>query len=105
MGTLALIPNWSELLIAVLVGLLLFGGNLPKVARDIGKVFFQFRRTMNQLRRESGIEDAIRDMHREANQAGSFQPFQDPHAGGPETREQELEGAIEPSEEEKDSGL
>lgn len=57
----------TELLMVVVVGLLLFGRKLPDVAKAIGRSFFEFRRGVTDLRRETGIDDALRDMKREAN--------------------------------------
>ncbi|NQU48022.1 MAG: twin-arginine translocase TatA/TatE family subunit [Planctomycetes bacterium] len=56
----------TEIIWVVLLGLLLFGGKLPDVARDLGKMFFKAKRTINEIRRDSGIEDAIRDIERES---------------------------------------
>ncbi len=67
MNVIALVPGWGELLIAAAVGLLLFGGRLPQVAKDMGRTFFRFRNSLSDLRRESGIEDAIRDIKEEAS--------------------------------------
>jgi len=55
----------TELVLAAVVGLLLFGGQLPEVMREIGKVWFGLRRSINDLKRESGLEDAMRDIKRE----------------------------------------
>ena len=56
----------TEILWIILLGLLLFGGKLPDVAREMGKVFFKARRTINEIRRDSGIEDTLRDIERES---------------------------------------
>ncbi len=75
----------SELMLAALVGLLLFGGRLPEVLREVGKVWFRLRRSINDLKRESGLDEAIRDIRRET-EAISFRPEDlqrelDPFAG------------------------
>jgi len=57
----------SELMLAAVVGLLLFGGRLPEVMREIGKVWFGLRRSLNDLKRESGLDDAMRDIKRETD--------------------------------------
>lgn len=56
----------TEIFWIILLGLMLFGGKLPEVAKDLGKMFFKARRSINEIRRESGIEDAIRDLERES---------------------------------------
>ena len=79
-----------EIVVALVIGLLLFGGQLPTVLRDIGKLVFRARRSLSDLKRESGIEDAIHDFRREAEDTRSevSAPYQsvDP-AAGPVSRE------------------
>lgn len=55
----------SELALAALVGLLLFGGKLPDVMRQVGRTWFRFRRSLNDLKRETGLEEALRDIRHE----------------------------------------
>ena len=50
----------------LLVGLLLFGGRLPDIAKDLGRTFFKAKRSLDEIRRESGIDDALRDLERES---------------------------------------
>ncbi len=69
MSVFAILPSGGELLVALMIGLLLFGGRLPEVAKDIGRTFFKLRRSVNDLRRETGIDQTIRDLKREAEQA------------------------------------
>lgn len=75
----------SELTIAALVGLLLFGGKLPEVMRQVGRVWFGFRRSLNDLKRETGLEDALRDIRRDTGGirdiANDFKDGMDPFAG------------------------
>ena len=59
----------TEILFAIIVGLLLFGGQLPDLLKDLGKVLFKTKRSLEKMRRESGIEDAIRDIKAEAHYA------------------------------------
>lgn len=66
---LAMVLAWvsgSEIVVAGLVGLLLFGGRLPEVAKDFGRVLFRLRRSMDDLRRESGIDETLRELERES---------------------------------------
>ncbi len=37
-------PGWLEISVVLLVGLLLFGGRLPGVARSIGQSLIEFKR-------------------------------------------------------------
>ncbi len=75
----------SELTIAAVIGLLLFGGQLPEVMRQVGRVWFGFRRSLNDLKRETGLEDALRDIRRETGGmrdiARDFQSDLNPFAG------------------------
>ena len=74
----------SELTVAALVGLLLFGGKLPEVMRQVGRVWFGFRRSLNDLKRETGLEDALRDIRSETGGirdiANDFKDGMDPFA-------------------------
>ncbi|MCK6445836.1 MAG: twin-arginine translocase TatA/TatE family subunit [Planctomycetes bacterium] len=54
-----------ELLIVGVVGLLLFGGNLPKVAAEAARWFVGLKRSLNDIRRETGIEREIENAKRE----------------------------------------
>jgi len=87
----------SELTIAAVIGLLLFGGQLPEVMRQIGRVWFGFRRSLNDLKRETGLEDALRDIRRETGGmrdiAKDFQsdmnPFASSESRGPKAADEE----------------
>ncbi|MFQ5747869.1 MAG: twin-arginine translocase TatA/TatE family subunit [Planctomycetota bacterium] len=59
----------GEILVAAIVGLLLFGGRLPDVAKDLGRLFLKARRTLEDIRRESGIDQTLREIEREAESA------------------------------------
>ena len=91
----------SELTIAALVGLLLFGGKLPEVMRQVGRVWFGFRRSLNDLKRETGLEDALRDIRRDTGGirdiANDIKTDMDPFAGPapkwPSTESDEAEDA------------
>lgn len=47
----------SEMLVVAVVALLLFGGDLPRVAREWGKHFVEFRRHLSGIREE--LNEAI----------------------------------------------
>ena len=57
----------TELLVAAVVGVLLFGGRLPEVMRQVGRAWIRFRRALNELKRESGLEDTLREIRRETD--------------------------------------
>ena len=77
----------AELVVVAIVGLLLYGRRLPEVGRTFGKTFFQFRRSMDDIRNEfyeaeRMANDATRDAqdsyrrHEEEviKEAQAFQP-------------------------------
>jgi sec-independent protein translocase protein TatA len=49
-----------ELVIIVVIALLLFGERLPDVAKSVGRGVMEFRKSLQDLRSQSGIDDAIR---------------------------------------------
>lgn len=98
----------SELILAAFVGLLLFGGRLPQVMREAGKVWFGLRRSLNELKRETGFDEAVRDIKREtddlAREANDFRvsPYDwkkdlDPFAG-PGKEEPVTDAKTEPAD-------
>ncbi len=50
-------PGWLEISVILLLGLLLFGGRLPGVARSIGQSLVEFKRG---LRSDEEVDDASR---------------------------------------------
>lgn len=56
--------NFSEILLAAFVGLLLFGGSLPKVAAEAASWFVKLKRSLNDLRRDTGIDREIENARR-----------------------------------------
>lgn len=64
---LALIGNLGpgESLAVIVVMILVFGGRLPDVARDIMRGVAKLRRSMDDLRREIDLDGDIRRIHRD----------------------------------------
>ena len=54
------IGTW-EFALLVAVGLLLFGKQLPEVGKQIGKGIVEFKRGLNQLKRQISDDAALRD--------------------------------------------
>ena len=50
-------PGPAEMMLLLVVALLLYGGNLPDIARSWGKTFAEFRRNLNGIQHE--INDVI----------------------------------------------
>lgn len=57
----------TELIVIGVIGLLLFGGDLPKVMADLGRIWVKLRRAVNEFKRESGIDEAVREIKRESD--------------------------------------
>jgi Sec-independent protein translocase protein TatA len=89
----------SELLVAAVVGVLLFGGRLPEVMRQVGRMWIQFRRALNDLKRESGLEDTLREIRRETDMDLSGPAWRKgmDHAAGPARKEPPTEARLEAS--------
>lgn len=64
----------GEIFLLLMVGLLLFGGKLPEVAKDVGRLFLRARRALDDIRRESGIDETLRDLERESRALDSGIP-------------------------------
>ena len=47
----------TEMIIILVVAVLLFGGRLPEIARNFGKVFFEFKRNIRDLKDDIYRED------------------------------------------------
>lgn len=58
--TLAFIGTW-EITVVLVVGLLLFGRRLPEVGKQLGRTIVEFRRGLNDLKREIGADSSIRE--------------------------------------------
>ncbi len=85
-------PAWisgTEVLLALVVGLLVFGGRLPEVLKDVGRWFFRLKRELEDIRRETGIDETLRELQSESRSIardlekaaeGTRLPELDPHA-------------------------
>ena len=49
------LPNWSELLIVLVIGLLFFGKRLPDVARSLGKSVVEFKRGVRDIKEDVDV--------------------------------------------------
>ena len=54
-----------EMIVVLVLAILLFGDNLPQVARSMAKSFLEFKKGLQDLRSKSGIDDEIRNIKRE----------------------------------------
>ena len=66
-----------ELLVVAVVGIMVFGSKFPEVLRQVSKLWFRLRRTMNDIKRETGLEQTLDELRRDVD------PFS-PSGAGPE---------------------
>jgi sec-independent protein translocase protein TatA len=81
-----LTPSPTAMLILMILAVLLFGQNLPEVARTFGKKFVDFRRSMKP------IEDEIRSLTSNITSSTPILPsasYSKPEEATPDTSEQE----------------
>ena len=67
-----------ELLIVAVVGIMVFGSKFPEAIRQVSKLWFRLRRTMNDIKRETGLEQTLDELRRDVD------PFS-PSGAGPDT--------------------
>ena len=79
LGTLAFLSlSFGEMLVVAVVALLVFGGRLPDVMRNLGKSYARFRR---------GLEEAARPIRQELGRLDVRPPsFSVPSTSGPPVR-------------------
>ncbi len=65
------LPGHSEWLLLLVIGLLLFGRRLPEVGRSLGRTLTEFRRGLQNFKREMDADpdlreakSAVKDIHR-----------------------------------------
>ena len=56
-----------ELLVVVVVGIMVFGSKFPEVIRQVSKLWFRLRRTMNDIKRETGLEQTLDELRRDVD--------------------------------------
>jgi Sec-independent protein translocase protein TatA len=59
----------SEILVIGIVGVLLFGKRLPEVASQAGQQLVKFRRSLQQVKAESGMDQEVRKIQRTIEEA------------------------------------
>jgi len=59
----------SEILVIGVVGVLLFGKRLPEVASQAGQQLVKFRRSLQQVKAESGMDQEVRKIQRTIQEA------------------------------------
>lgn len=61
-----------EMMLVAGIALLLFGKNLPKVARDAGKAIVEFKKGMNGI--ETAVDDAVHSRHDTSSSSNAYRP-------------------------------
>jgi TatA/E family protein of Tat protein translocase len=61
--------GFSELMIVLVAAILIFGKRLPEVASQAGQQIAKFRRSLQDIKTETGIDNDIRKIQREIQQA------------------------------------
>jgi len=59
----------SEILVIGIFGVLLFGKRLPEVASQAGQQLVKFRRSLQQVKAESGMDQEVRKIQRTLEEA------------------------------------
>lgn len=72
--------NPTELMLIAIVAILIFGRRLPEVAGQAAGHVQRARRALNDLKRESGIEDELREVRRAMDVTANPQPKPAPGA-------------------------
>jgi Sec-independent protein translocase protein TatA len=76
----------GELLVIGIVAIMVFGGRLPQVAGEVAATVQKLRRSLNDLRRDSGIDREISNARREFEQ-GVAKPLREADLAGTVRRE------------------
>ncbi len=58
-----------EMGVVLFVALLIFGGRLPEVVMDLAKRVYKLRAMLTNLRKESGLDDELRNLKRTVREA------------------------------------
>lgn len=68
---LAIFDNlgFSELMIVLIVAILIFGKRLPEVASQAGSQLAKFRRSLQDIKNETGIDNDLRNIQRDIQNA------------------------------------
>jgi Sec-independent protein translocase protein TatA len=61
--------SFTEVALIALMGILVFGRKLPRIAVEVATQVTKMRRSLNKVWRETGVQDEIRRMQREIRDA------------------------------------
>ncbi len=88
----------QELIVVAVVAVIVFGQRLPQVAGEAAATVQKLKRALNDLRRESGIDNEIRNARREI-ETNVVRPLREVDVAGTvrrevRTAESEIQGAL-----------
>ena len=89
--------GWFEVVLVAILAVVVFGGRLPQVAGQVVRVMAKLRRMFDDLRRDAGIDRAMRDVQdtmRDIDREASIDPEPPPPPELPD----ESESGEEPAE-------
>jgi sec-independent protein translocase protein TatA len=68
---LAFLPSlgWQEIFLLVVIGLLLFGRDLPSAGRKLGKVVAQLKRTFHDFKDQMDRDESLREVRKSIEEA------------------------------------
>jgi Sec-independent protein translocase protein TatA len=84
-------PSPSEMLLVMLIALLVYGGDLPRVARTWGKTLAEFRKSM------SGIQNDLRNVLNEYDDSPRRLPYYESQSPVDTTQEVATQQAPDPN--------
>ncbi len=73
----------SETIVILVLALLIFGDRLPQVAARTYAEVRKLRRTLDEMRRSTGIDRELREIHRSVEEASERARVEDPLANVP----------------------
>lgn len=70
-GVLAFLPSlgWQEMFLLIVIGLLLFGRDLPSAGRKLGKVVAQLKRTFHDFKDQMDRDESLREVRKSIEEA------------------------------------
>lgn len=70
-AVLAFFPSlgWQEVFLLVVIGLLLFGRDLPSAGRKLGKVVAQLKRTFHDFKDQMDRDESLREVRKSIEEA------------------------------------
>ena len=68
---LAFLPSlgWQEMFLLVVIGLLLYGRDLPSAGRKLGKVVAQLKRTFHDFKDQMDRDESLREVRKSIEEA------------------------------------